>query len=134
MDRPWVSRVPGYVGLLGLVASLLVLAPQAAGRPAVHLTDADCLGGWVLSLAGQPDACAHPDDAPPGVDVHSEVSSAALKVRRGAGARAFAAAQDLGVPGSYATNATSSAVTCDGDGVSGARVQAMYVVEAGRTN
>jgi hypothetical protein len=134
MDRPWVSRVPGYAGLLGLMASLLVLVPHAAGRPVLHLSDADCAGGWVLSLAGQPDVCAHPDSAPAGVDVHAAVSSATLKARRGAGATAFAAAQDLGVPGTYATNASSSAVTCDGDGVSGARVQAMYVVEAGRTN
>jgi len=135
MDRPWFNRAPGYAGLLALAASLLVVAPRAEHRTLAQLTDADCgADGWVLSLAGQPDACAHPDDAPAGVDVSQPVSATTLRARRGVGARAYAAAQDLGVPGSYASNATSSAVTCDGDGVSGARVQAMYVVEAGRAN
>lgn len=133
MERPRVSRLPRYVGLLALTASLLVLVPPSGEHP-LHLTDADCSGGWVLALPGQPDACAHPDATPAGVDVHAPVALATLRARVGAGRRAVAAAQTLGVPGTFATNATSSAVTCDGDGTSGARVQAMYVVEAGRTN
>lgn len=132
MRRSW-GAAPGYAGLLGLVAALLVGWP-AHGPASRALTDAECGGGWVLHLPGQPDACAHPDAAPAGVDPRVPVETTELRTRVGAGPRAYAAAQDLGVPGTYATTATSSAVSCDGDGVSGARVQAMYVVEAGRTN
>src|SRR4051812_21690583 len=80
-------------------------------------------------------ACAHADEAPPGVDVSQSPSTADLQERDGAGAAAFAAAQDLGIPATYvATTASSPSVTCDGDGTSGYRVQAMYVVEADKTN
>ncbi|RNL79529.1 hypothetical protein [Nocardioides marmorisolisilvae] len=80
-------------------------------------------------------ACAHADEAPQGVDVTERPSTTELQDRAGAGAAAYAAAQDLGVPATYvATTASSPSVTCDGDGTSGYRVQAMYVVEADKTN
>jgi hypothetical protein len=132
MDRPQ-SRLLSFAGLVGVVGALRVsVAVSTATAPA--LTDVDCAGGWVLSLPGQADACAHPDQPPPGVDVHEAVPLEQLRARPGAGAASYGAAQDLGGPGAYATTATSRAVTCEGDGVTGARVQAMYVVEAGRTN
>jgi hypothetical protein len=43
-------------------------------------------------------------------------------------------AQDLGVATPQSVAASSPAVPCDGDGTSGYRVQAMYVVQAGSTN
>ena len=80
-------------------------------------------------------ACAHADEAPPGVDVTERPSTTELRARDGAGAAAYQAAQDLGVPATYVnTTASSPSVTCDGDGTSGYRVQAMYVVEADKTN
>ncbi len=126
MERPARRRVPSYALLGVLGAALLVALPGTDKRPV-------CPDG-VLRLPGSPEACVHVDAAPPGVDVHAPVATADLRARRGAGPRAYAAAEALGVPGTYASTATSSAVTCDGDGTSGARVQAMYVVEAGRTN
>jgi len=84
---------------------------------------------------GKTIACAHADEPPPGVDVSDRPSTAELQGREGAGPAAYAAAQDLGVPATYvATTASSPGVTCDGDGTSGYRVQAMYVVEADKTN
>ena len=80
-------------------------------------------------------ACAHADEAPPGVDVSERPSTAELQARDGAGAAAYAAAQELGVAATYAaTTASSPSVSCDGDGTSGYRVQAMYVVEADKPN
>ena len=81
-----------------------------------------------------PVACSHADVAPPGVDVTEPVSTAELRSRVGAGPAAYEAAEDLGVPMAAASNATTPAVKCDGDGSSGFRVQAMYVVEAGHAN
>jgi 5-hydroxyisourate hydrolase-like protein (transthyretin family) len=97
------------------------------------LQEARCPSGdgldWVL-----PGACEHADEAPPGVDVTEPVPTAELKERDGGGAEAYAAAQELGVPAPAQAAATSPAVTCEGDGSAGYRTQAMYVVEAGRTN
>lgn len=85
--------------------------------------------GWVL-----PGACEHVDEAPPGVDVTEPVSTTELRTRDGGSAEAWAAAEELGVPAPTQAAVASPAVACDGDGTSGYRTQAMYVVEAGRTN
>lgn len=84
-------------------------------------------------MPGAPWSCAHPDQPPAGVDPHRPVTTAALKDRNGAGDEAIAAAAEQGAP-APSTVATTSTVPCDGDGTSGHRVQAMYVVAAGQTN
>lgn len=100
---------------------------DAPATPPRCPTDADL--GYVL-----PGACAHVDEAPPGVDPTEPVSTAELRARQGASVGAYEAAEELGVPAPATAAAASPSVTCDGDGTSGYRVQAMYVVEAGRTN
>lgn len=84
---------------------------------------------WTL-----PGACQHSDVPPPGVDPTEPVSTTELRARDGGGAEAYEAAEDLGVPAPTQAAAASPAVACEGDGSSGYRTQAMYVVEAGRTN
>ncbi|GAB1646454.1 hypothetical protein KRMM14A1259_68770 [Krasilnikovia sp. MM14-A1259] len=84
--------------------------------------------------AGQvPAPCVHMDKAPPGVDLRVAASTADLKTRVGSGPAAAAAADMLGVA-APAGSVTDPSVPCDGDGTSGYRVQAMYVVEAGQSN
>lgn len=77
--------------------------------------------------------CAHADAPPPGVDVRRLPSTRELQQRPGAAATAVTAAQTTGVP-TPAQYAAGSTVPCDGDGTSGSRVQAMYVVAADRPN
>ena len=118
-----------------LVSALLVTAPVLLAVFDHGSTGSVCgPGGDVLSRMPGPVACSHADVAPPGVDVNEPVSTAELRSRVGAGPAAYEAAEDLGVPMAAASNATTPAVKCDGDGSSGFRVQAMYVVEAGHAN
>src|SRR6478735_8996989 len=118
-----------------LVSAVLVTAPVLLAAVGHGSTGSVCgPGGDVLSRMPGPVACSHADVAPPGVDVNEPVSTAELRSRVGAGPAAYEAAEDLGVPMAAASNATTPAVTCDGDGSSGFRVQAMYVVEAGHAN
>lgn len=81
-------------------------------------------------------ACVHADEAPPGIDVTERPTTAELKERPGAAEAAYEAAAELGVPTptELASTATGPEVQCSGDGTSGYRVQAMYVVEANKTN
>src|SRR5690349_19389128 len=112
-----------------VVVPLLLLHAGVQGRTEV------CAAPAKQIRVGKTIACAHADEPPPGVDVSDRPSTAELQGREGAGPAAYAAAQDLGVPATYvATTASSPGVTCDGDGTSGYRVQAMYVVEADKTN
>jgi hypothetical protein len=83
---------------------------------------------------GQPDACAHADQAPPGVDITKNVPTPALQAREGAAEGAVEAAQAEGVAVANAFAGTSNRVACDGDGTSGYRTQAIYVVTADKTN
>lgn len=120
--------------LLALALGIAFVVPSAM----THFSDApvqeprcpegDDLG-WSL-----PGACVHADEAPPGVDPTAPVATAELRGREGGTAGAWAAAEDLGVPAPAQAAAVSPAVACEGDGSSGYRTQAMYVVEAGRTN
>lgn len=87
-----------------------------------------------VALVAVDGACVHEDEPPPGVDPTEPVSTAVLRSRTGGSEGAYEAAEDLGVPTAAAGAVATPAVTCDGDGTSGYRVQAMYVVEAGRTN
>lgn len=88
----------------------------------------------VIHVEGIPDSCAHRDKAPKGVDVDKHVPTAELESREGAAAAAVEAAGDEGVPVPAELAAVTDEVPCDGDGTSGYRVQAMYVVAAGSTN
>ena len=114
------------VGVVGALGGLVLTASQAA--PVCGP------GGQPLTTLTGPVVCTHADQAPPGVDVTEHVPTAELKEREGASAAAYEAAQDLGVPSAYASNASSPAVPCDGDGTSGYRIQAMYVVEQSKAN
>lgn len=120
--------------LVSLVLGLAFVVPSAL----THFSDAPvqearCPTGdtlaWVL-----PGACQHVDEPPAGVDPTEPVSTTELRARDGGSAGAYEAAEELGVPAPAQAAASSPAVTCDGDGTSGYRTQAMYVVEAGRTN
>jgi 5-hydroxyisourate hydrolase-like protein (transthyretin family) len=81
-----------------------------------------------------PAACAHIDKAPRGVDVNKPVRTKVLEARKGIAARAVRAAQEEGVPVAAQVAAVSDRVPCDGDGTTGYRVQAMYVVTADKAN
>ena len=123
--------------LVAVVGALLVGVVGIGAGLALSVTAAAPVcgpGGEVVQLTGGHVVCAHADEAPPGVDVTEPVSTAELKERPGAGDAAYLAAEELGVPGYYAANASSPSVPCDGDGTSGHRVQAMYVVEQSRAN
>lgn len=118
--------VPSILGIL-LVLGALAALPETRTYPP------RCAGAGDLR-AVLPGACAHEDEAPPGVDPTEPVSTRELRARDGAGERAYEAAEQLGVAAPTTVAATSPNVTCEGDGAGGYRVQAMYVVEAGRTN
>jgi plastocyanin len=117
----------------GTHASRSATSPAASSK--IHIpTAADCPEGHIAGVhPGDPVACTHPDDPPPGVNVHAPVATAVLAARAGASLGAVAAADAVGVPSASALSVGSNLV-CDGDGVSGNRVQAMYVVESGQPN
>ncbi|MET3960159.1 hypothetical protein ABIE44_000093 [Marmoricola sp. OAE513] len=122
--------------LVAVVLVSLVVVPLVVSRSGSSARAELCAKPTVALRIGDSIACVHSDEAPPGVDVTERPSTADLKERPGAGEAAYEAAADLGVPTptEVATTATGPAVECDGDGQSGYRVQAMYVVEASKTN
>lgn len=119
--------------LVSFALGIAVVVPAAFGLSQAPAHEPRCGSSasldWVL-----PGACQHVDEAPEGVDVTEAVSTAELRARDGGGAEAYAAAEELGVPAATQAAVASPAVTCDGDGSSGYRVQGMYVVEAGKPN
>ena len=119
--------------LVSFALGSAVVVPAAVGLTGAPEQPERCAAGgdlsWVL-----PGACQHVDEPPPGVDPTEPVSTTELRARDGGSEGAFEAAEELGVPAPAQAAASSPAVTCDGDGTSGYRTQAMYVVEAGRTN
>lgn len=119
--------------LVSFALGIAVVVPAAFGLSQAPAHEARCGTSssldWVL-----PGACQHVDEPPAGVDVTEPVSTTELRGRDGGGAEAYAAAQELGVPAAAQAAAASPAVTCEGDGSSGYRVQGMYVVEAGKAN
>lgn len=122
---------------LGLVGALVLGAFSFVGTLALVPDTPVPLcpdGVEVIHQADGPAACAHADEAPPGVDISKPVATAVLRAREGAGPTAQAVAEDMGVPTTPAAQVASPTVSCDGDGTSGYRTQAMYVVEAGATN
>lgn len=123
--------------LVAVVVSSLVLVPLALTHAGTDPTRVEtCVEPATPLRVGATVACVHADEPPTGVDVTERVSTAELRTRPGAGPAAYDAAQDLGVAGPVALASTASSpdVPCDGDGSSGYRVQAMYLVEAGHTN
>lgn len=123
--------------LLVLQVLALVVVGASAGEvtaPSVEVAHAHGPCGHLEAIAVLPDACAHEDEAPPGIDPEEPVSTSELRSRLGGGEGAYAAAEELGIAAPTSVAVASPEVPCDGDGTSGYRVQAMYVVEAGRTN
>ncbi|GAA3678316.1 hypothetical protein GCM10022237_42140 [Nocardioides ginsengisoli] len=117
--------------LLSFLLGIALVVPAALSLSPAAPQPARCGDALAWSLPG---ACQHADDPPPGVDPTVPVSTAELRTRDGGTAGAYDAAEDLGVPASAQAAAASPAVTCEGDGTTGYRTQAMYVVEAGKTN
>jgi hypothetical protein len=138
-DPTAISRVPADNPAMGLVYQ--GLTPAKKGEP--------CVGGYVLT---ERDQCSHGPDVPPtGLSVHAVVAPIAGATQQDLPASDTAAAPqeqtvlaDDGVAegsdGGYAvlpdavaadgTNAAAvgaSGVACDGDGVTGKRVQVLYV-------
>ncbi len=118
----------------------LVISLVAVGLAVIHLGSPGLTATCTLPATplriGNTVACIHSDQAPPGVDVTRHLSAATLADRPGAGPAVIHAAATVGVPTPVVaqSTATSPAVTCDGDGHSGYRIQPMYVVEAGHAN
>jgi hypothetical protein len=125
------------IGTVALAATgldayrLLASGPQAA-----VLGPLDCPGGLerIPPAAGSTLwSCGHGDVAPPGVDVTKPRGTAELVARDGAADSAIDAAEAAGVPTPEALQAAATTgsrnVTCDGDGTSGYRVQAMYAYD-----
>jgi hypothetical protein len=140
LRSPSTSTNDGGAGARRIVAVLAagLLATTSFTLAALTVSDASTSvcgpGAEVVEGLPGPTACAHADEPPPGVDVGDRVSTAELLSREGAGPTAYEAAEELGVPTTAAAAVAGPAVPCDGDGSSGYRVQAMYVVEAGRTD
>ncbi|CAM3789176.1 hypothetical protein [Nocardioides zeicaulis] len=109
------------------------IAVVTAVLPQVDLGPA-CGRGAEMVVVDGATACTHADVPPPGVDIDEPVSTAELHAREGVGANAVAVAEELGVVATPAVAVSSPDVSCDGDGQSGYRTQAMYVVEAGAAN
>src|SRR6478609_8193782 len=123
---------------LSLVTAGVVTTSSDHSRPGTFAAATD-LGAVCdeVVLSDLPDvaaACAHVDKAPRGVDVNKPVRTSVLEARKGIAARAVRAAQEEGVPVAAQLAAVSDRVPCDGDGTSGQRVQAMYVVTADKAN
>jgi hypothetical protein len=118
----------------GLAVSVSTLTDHS--RPGTYEAIADLAAHCdeVIHVEGIADSCAHSDKAPKGVDVDKHVPTRELESREGAAAAAVEAAEDEGVPVPAELAAVSDTVPCDGDGTSGHRVQAMYVVASGSTN
>ena len=139
------ARVSAIIAVVAVVGGAFVGAAVrdvSLDGPSVKASDrfmADfpkCFGEQVTPafVKGGPQACAHSDKAPPGVDVNKPVSTAVLEARKGGLANAVKAAQEQGIPVPASLATVTDRVKCDGDGVSGYRVQAMYVVTADKAN
>src|SRR5207302_1543487 len=109
-SRRVVAVLAAALLAVGAVTAILTGVSAASGR---SLCGPD---GFVMHDLPGPVVCAHSDEAPPGIDVTQHVSTAELASRDGAGPAAYQAAQDLGVPTTPASTATSPTVPCDGDG------------------
>lgn len=122
--------------LVAVLFITLVVVPLVMTHSGIQGRTELCARPSTAARIGATIACVHSDQAPPGVDVTRRPSTADLVDRPGAGEAAYEAAADLGVPTptTAASTATGPSVECNGDGQSGYRVQAMYVVEANQSN
>ncbi|WP_432987856.1 RICIN domain-containing protein [Dactylosporangium sp. CA-233914] len=136
-----IGHAPADNPDLGLVYQ--GLTPAKKGEP--------CVGGYVLTEREQ---CSHgPDVPPPGLSVHADVQPVAAATQQtvaetdtaaappettvladdGAAEGAdggFAVVPESASDGTAAVTVGSSGVACDGDGVTGKRVQVLYVRDA----
>ncbi|MEU7875679.1 RICIN domain-containing protein [Dactylosporangium sp. NPDC049140] len=134
-----ISHVPGDNPDQGLIYQ--GLTPAKKGEP--------CVGGYVLT---ERDQCSHGPDVPPtGLSVHTQVKTVAAVTKEDVPASDTAAApQDqtvladenvaegadgglavvpdaVAADGSAAVTVGAAGVVCDGDGVTGKRIQVLYV-------
>src|SRR5438067_1385052 len=129
---------PRNVMALAAFAALIATAPAAANRPSptargqvlkglVRADTSTCQG---LFTGARSKVCTHgPDPAPAGIDVRKGRSVAQLRHAAGLSAPDGTARS---TPGTITpTTDGSGAIVCDGDGVTGKRVQVLYVVAAG---
>jgi hypothetical protein len=136
-----ISRVPADNPDLGLVYQ--GLTPAKKGEP--------CVGSYVLTDRGQ---CSHGPDVPPtGLSVHADVQPVAAAVPQSVPAGddaaapqeqtvladdgvaegadgGFAVVPEAAADGTADVTVGPSGVACDGDGVTGKRVQVLYVRDA----
>ncbi len=117
-----------------MAAALLLVSATGAVTTTLERDGTSCADEAEWVTVDGTSICVHHDEAPPGVDVTDPVSTSELIDREGVGPTVQEAAEDLGLPTTPASSATSPDVPCDGDGSSGYRIQAMYVVEAGKAN
>ncbi|WP_433085260.1 RICIN domain-containing protein [Dactylosporangium sp. CA-052675] len=142
-DNPTaISQVPADNPEQGLIYQ--GLTPAKKGEP--------CVGGYALT---ERDQCSHGPDVPPtGLSVHTQVKAVAAVTQEDVPASDGAAAPQeqtvladehvaegsdggfavvpdaVAADGSAAVSVGSSGVVCDGDGVTGKRVQVLYVRDA----
>lgn len=140
--RTRLSAIIATVAVLGgafvgaAVGDLHLDGPSIKASERLMANFPKCFGEQVTPAftKGGPQACAHSDAAPPGVDVNKPVSTAVLEARKGGLANAVKAAQEQGVPVPASLATVTDRVKCDGDGTSGYRVQAIYVVTSDKAN
>jgi hypothetical protein len=94
--RAGTSRRQLAVALVGALVTCGFGVVLTASLARLDLAPACGPGGQVLVMPDGSRTCAHTDEAPAGVDVTDPVSTKELRGRPGAGAAAYAAAQDLG--------------------------------------
>src|SRR6478735_2697784 len=134
-------RLVALLGATALAVSGLAVGVSTLNDHSRTGTYADVADLWAqcdeiiaATEPGAPDGCAHADEPPMGVDLDKYVPTSVLETREGGAAAAVAAAEDEGVPVPAELAAASSTVKCDGDGTSGHRVQAIYMVTADKPN
>ncbi|GAA4377206.1 hypothetical protein [Nocardioides caricicola] len=120
----------------GVAVSVSTLADHSREGTYADVSDvwAQCDEVIVPAEPGAPQGCAHADEPPMGVDLDKYVPTSVLEEREGGAAAAVAAAEDEGIPVPAEVAAVSDEVECDGDGTSGFRTQAIYMVTADKPN
>lgn len=120
----------------GLAVSVSTLSDHSRTGTYADVSDvwAQCDEIILATEPGAPQGCAHADEPPMGVDLDKYVPTSVLETREGGAAAAVAAAEEEGIPVPAEVAAASDEVKCDGDGTSGFRTQAIYMVTADKPN